>query len=104
MSTFSCPLVQVKSVENHPNADRLSLINLEGLAYVCISGKLEDGSPRYKPGDWVVYIPSAAVLPESMLREMDFWDKEKNKGTLAGTDGLYVFVESSAKEFFIPHR
>lgn len=90
MSTFTCPLVKVAEVTNHPNADRLSLVQLEGLSYVCISGKLEDGSPRYKAGDWVVYIPSAAVLPETLLREMDFWNEETNKGTLAGADGNRV--------------
>lgn len=87
MSTFSCPVARVATVENHPNADRLSLVRLEGLGYMCISGKLEDGSPRYKVGDWVVYIPSAAVLPEWLLKRMDFWNEETNKGVLAGNNG-----------------
>jgi len=90
MSTFTCPVVRVASVEDHPNADRLNLVRLDGLGYLCISGKLDDGSPRYKTGDLVVYIPSAAVLPEYLLKEMDFWDTEKNKGTLAGADGNRV--------------
>ena len=87
MSTFSCPVVRVAEVINHPNADRLSIVKLEGLGYTCISGKLEDGSPRYKAGDFVVYIPSASVLPERLLKEMDFWNEETGKGTLAGTNG-----------------
>jgi len=90
MSTFSCPVVRVASVEDHPNADRLSLVRLEGLGYLCISGKLEDGSPRYQAGDWCVYIPSAAVLPEWLLREMDFWNEETGKGMLSGSDGNRV--------------
>ena len=87
MSTFSCPVVRVAEVTEHPNADRLSIIRLEGLGYACISAKLEDGSPRYAVGDLVVYIPSAAVLPEWLLREMDFWNEELGKGTLAGSLG-----------------
>lgn len=87
MSKFSCPVVRVAEVINHPNADRLSIVKLEGLGYTCISGKLEDGSPRYKADDWVVYIPSAAVLPEWLLKKMDFWNAETNKGTLAGANG-----------------
>lgn len=87
MSTFACPVVRVASVEDHPNADRLNIVRLEGLGYICISGKLEDGTPRYKAGDWVVYIPSAAVLPEWLLKEMDFWNDETGKGTLAGANG-----------------
>ena len=90
MSTFSCPVVRVASVEDHPNADRLNLVRLEGLGYVCISGKLEDGTPRYKVGDWVVYIPSAAILPEWLLKRMDFWNDETGKGTLAGSMGNRV--------------
>jgi RNA ligase (TIGR02306 family) len=90
MSTFSCPVVRVAEVTNHPNADRLSIVRLEGLGYTCISGKLEDGSPRYKAGDFVVYIPSASVLPEWLLKEMDFWNDETGKGTLAGSDGNRV--------------
>ena len=90
MSTFSCPVVRVAEVIDHPGADRLSIVRLEGLGYTCISGKLSDGSPRYKVDDWVVYIPSAAVLPEWLLKEMDFWNEETGKGTLAGADGNRV--------------
>jgi RNA ligase (TIGR02306 family) len=87
MSTFSCPVVRIASVEDHVNADRLSILTLEGMGFTCISAKLEDGSPRYAVGDLVVYIPSAAVLPEWLLREMDFWNEELGKGTLAGSLG-----------------
>ncbi|CAB4122596.1 RNA_lig_DRB0094, RNA ligase [uncultured Caudovirales phage] len=90
MSTFTCPAVRVAEVIDHPGADRLSIVRLEGLGYTCISGKLEDGSPRYQAGDYVVYIPSAAVLPEWLLKEMDFWNTETGKGTLAGANGARV--------------
>jgi RNA ligase (TIGR02306 family) len=87
MSTFSCPVVQVASVTDHPNADRLSIVQLKGLGYLCISAKLEDGAPLYQVGDLVVYIPSAAVLPEWLLKKMNFWNAETGKGILAGTNG-----------------
>jgi RNA ligase (TIGR02306 family) len=90
MSTFKCPVVRVKSVEEHPNADLLSIVKLENLDYTCISAKLEDGSPRYKVGDWVVYIPSAAVLPEWLLKDMDFWNHDENRGFLNGPSGNRV--------------
>lgn len=83
MSTFGCTVVEIDAVENHPNADRLSIVRIGG--YNCISAKLEDGSHRYKAGDRVVYIPEAAVLPEWMLKQMDFW--KDDKGTLAGPKG-----------------
>jgi len=90
MSRFSVPVCRVASVEDHPNADRLSIVKLEGLGWVCISAKLEDGSPRYNVGDFVVYIPSAALLPEWLLKEMDFWNEETGKGMLSGSDGNRV--------------
>jgi RNA ligase (TIGR02306 family) len=90
MSTFSCPVVRVAEVVDHPGADRLSIVKLEGLGYTCISAKISDGSPRYREGDYVVYIPSAAVLPEWLLKSMEFWNAETGKGMLAGTDGNRV--------------
>ena len=86
MSTFGCNVVEIKAVDHHPNADRLSLVQIGG--YTCISAKLEDGSHRYQPGDWVVYVPEAAVLPEWMLKQMEFW--KDGKGTLAGSNGNRV--------------
>lgn len=83
MSTFGCTVVEIDAVENHPNADRLSIVRIGG--YNCISAKLENGSHRYSAGDKVVYIPEAAVIPEWMLKQMDFW--KDDKGTLAGPKG-----------------
>jgi hypothetical protein len=71
MSTFSCPVARVATVDNHPNADRLSILTLEGMGFTCISGKLADGSPRYAVGDLLVYIPSDSVLPSYSLSTMD---------------------------------
>lgn len=87
MSTFSCPVVRVAEVTEHPNADRLNLVRLDGLGYLCVSGKLDDGSPRYRVGDLCVYIPSQSVLPEWLLKDMGFWNDETGKGTLAGSNG-----------------
>jgi RNA ligase (TIGR02306 family) len=78
----------VEPVVDHPNADRLSLVKIGG--YTCISGKLEDGSHRYKAGDLVVYVPEGALLPEWLLRREGFFDEEKGKGVLAGKLGNRV--------------
>lgn len=85
MSKFEVLIEQVANVRNHPNADRLSLLDING--YTCISAKLEDGSHRYKDGDLVAYIPEGAVLPEWLLKELDFWDDENQKGRLNGSAG-----------------
>lgn len=84
MAEFEVLIESVASVEDHPNADRLSLVGIRG--YKCVSGKLEDGSHRYKVGDRVVYVPEGAVVPEWLLRK-GFWSEKDNKGMLAGSKG-----------------
>lgn len=85
MSKFEVLIEQVKNVRDHPNADRLSLLDING--FTCISAKLEDGSHRYKDGDPVAYIPEGSVLPEWLLKAMEFWNEEKQTGTLNGKNG-----------------
>lgn len=88
MANFEVKVVKIDSKENHPNADRLTIYKIGG--YTCISNKLVDGSDRYNVGDLVVYIPSDSVLPEALLKKMEFWDEEKGKGVLAGSLGNRV--------------
>lgn len=86
MSEFSVKVVQIEHpVVDHPNADRLSLVRI-GL-YTCIAAKKEDGTHRYQEGDWVVYVPEGAVVPESVLRLHGFWNDEQGKGVLSGSKG-----------------
>jgi RNA ligase (TIGR02306 family) len=88
MSSFEVKAVRVDNVEEHPNADRLTLLSIGG--YKCISNKKEDGTWRYKAGDVVIYIPEQALLPEWLLKRMGFWNEAENKGTLAGKEGNRV--------------
>lgn len=85
MSGFAVKVVAITNpVEDHPNADRLSVIKIGG--YVCVSAKLDDGSHRYNTGDLVIYVPEGAVVPEFLLRQ-GFWDEDAGKGILAGPNG-----------------
>lgn len=88
MSKFEVLVEDVQEVIEHPDADRLSLVRING--FYVVSAKLEDGSPRYKVGDLVAYIPEGSVLPEWLLKEMDFWDDEKGIGRLNGSKGNRV--------------
>jgi RNA ligase (TIGR02306 family) len=87
MSHFEVPIVRITKVEDHPNADRLSLNYFR--EYITISAKLEDGSHRYKEGDLVVYVPVGAIVPEWLLKK-GFWDEKNHKGILAGSKGNRV--------------
>lgn len=87
MSTFSVPVVRIADEPiDHPNADRLSIMKIFG--FPVISGKV-DGEHRYKKGDHVVYVPEAGLVPEYLLRQ-GFWDEDKKKGILAGSNGNRV--------------
>lgn len=85
MAKFEVRVVRVDSVEEHPNADRLTVVRIGG--YTCIANKHEDGSWRYEAGAPVVYIPEQSVLPEAVLRRLNMWDEEKQKGKLSGKTG-----------------
>lgn len=85
MANFEVTVVKIDDVREHPNADRLTIVKIGG--YECIANKKEDGSWRYHTGDLVVYIPEQAILPEWLLKKMGFWDEEKGKGGLAGSNG-----------------
>jgi len=88
VANFDVKVVTIDDVQEHPNADRLTIVRIGG--YTCIANKHEDGSWRYQPGDAVVYIPENAVLPEWLLRKQDMWNEEKGIGFLAGTKGNRV--------------
>lgn len=77
MSDFEVNVVRIDDVQKHPDADRLDIVTIGG--YLCIANKHEDGSSRYQVGDLVVYIPEQSVLPEWMMKRMEFWDVNKNK-------------------------
>jgi len=88
MATFEVPVLKIDAVEDHPNADRLSICHIKD--YVTISAKLEDGSHRYKPGEFITYVPEGSLVPENVLKNHGFWDDEKGKGLLAGKTGNRV--------------
>lgn len=56
MSTHSVPVVRIESVEAHPNADNLGVVQVFG--YTCCVNKAD-----FKPGDLAVYIEPDYVVP-----------------------------------------
>lgn len=57
------------SVTDHPDADRMSLAHIGG--YVACIGK-----DQFASGDTVVYIPEAALVPESILADMNLLPRD----------------------------
>lgn len=98
MSTFEVLVREIEDIREHPKADRLSIVKI--LGYEAIVNKLEDGSPRYRVGDLIVYVPEQAVIPDEVLKQYGFWketvDEETGditgKGMLAGKRGNRVKI------------
>lgn len=66
MSLFAVTVEKIERVWAHPDADRMDLGSVEGLAFqFCI------GKGQYKPGDTVVYIPVDAVLPDVLIDRLN---------------------------------
>ena len=59
-SDFSVPVVELRNVRRHPNADRLDLADALGYQVVLPRGK-------YRDGDLAVYFPVDAELPDTWI-------------------------------------
>lgn len=76
MSKFTVDVVQISSIENIENADSIELVGIG--EYRCVVRKGE-----FKPGDVVVYIPEASIVPQWLLEKLNLVGKlagpEKNR-------------------------
>lgn len=79
---FAVRILRVESVSDVPNSDRLSVVKV--LGYESVVAKNEDGSHRYAPGDRVLYVPEAAVIPEEQLKANGLWGFNKVLGKVTG--------------------
>ncbi len=64
-SDWKVQTVMIGEVFDHPNADRLDLVRLEGMGWQCVVQK-----GKYQPGDVVVYIPIDSILTEELEAEI----------------------------------
>ena len=83
MSSIQTPLVQIKEINVHPNADRLEIVNVLGYQCVVVKGHWDVGNNG-------IYIPEGAIVPEWILKGYGFWNTDKDKGMLAGSLGNRV--------------
>jgi len=58
MSDFECPVVRIGAITKHPNADTLSLTEVEGCPVII---RTED----FKEGDLAVYLPIESLISET---------------------------------------
>lgn len=78
-------VAQVTDVKPHPISDNLDVVTIGGKTNV--ANRPEPNTPRYKVGDYAVMLEDNLILPEWLLKRLDMWNHEKNKGGLAGSKG-----------------
>lgn len=82
MSTFSCPVVPVR-ITPHQNADAIEIAEVGLFQSIVKKG-------QYQTGDLVVYIPENSLIPDPILKAMDMWDTDRDKGRCGGSGGNRV--------------
>lgn len=75
MSKFAVTIESISKIYPHPNADRLELAQIDGMAYQFIIGK-----GQFHEGDLVVYFPIDSLLPPTVVSYMGL------EGKLSGKD------------------
>jgi hypothetical protein len=72
----ACTVKRVVAVEPFPNPEvtHVNLVRTDDAQFV--SGKLEDGTPRYAVGDLVIHIVHGSILTDEMMARLDT-DKRK---------------------------
>lgn len=68
MSTFVCEVSPILSLEEIPGADKIELAVINDFRSIVQKG-------RFEIGDLCVYIPENAILPDSLLEEMNLVGK-----------------------------
>jgi RNA ligase (TIGR02306 family) len=92
MAELRVDVVEIADVLDHPNADRLDIIKIVGMDYVCISQK-----GNYTPGDLAFYFPVDSVLPDKWVEEFgikSFYSGRIRAARLRGifSEGLLIPV------------
>lgn len=83
MSKFSVLVRKIRAIEPHNNADTLEMAVIDDYRSAVKKGE-------HSAGDLVVYIPEAAVVTPFILKLLNLWDHELNKGLCSGPLGLRV--------------
>lgn len=83
MSAFQVPVKRIRAIEPHPNADAIEFAVIDGYRSIARKG-------QFAPGELVVYIPEASVVPDVLIQNLGLWDVDKGKGKLSGKRGNRV--------------
>lgn len=84
MSTFKVEVVKINQINSHPNADRLDIASIEGMAYKVVTAK-----GNFQPGDLAFYFPIDSVIPDAFLDRFGIRPYYSNKLRAAKLRGIF---------------
>ncbi len=79
-------VTRVDAVRDH--GETLTIVTVGN--HEVVANKKEDGTPRWRTGEPVIYVPEGTIIPDNVLQERGYWDEEKSKGLLEGKKGNRV--------------
>ena len=88
MSSVVVEVVEIEKIRPHSNADRLFLAQIKG--WQTVIKKLEDGSPQFKVGERVVYIPPDSTLPRELAERLQVINYLSERTNIDGEKDLVV--------------
>ncbi len=94
MSIFKVEVVKINSINPHPNADRLDIVTIAGIAYQVISAKA-----NFQVDDLAFYFPIDSVIPDNFLDKFGiraYYSKKLRAAKLRGifSEGLLIPVDA----------
>ena len=97
MSAFKVEVVKINSINPHPNADRLDIVTIVGMAYQVITAK-----GNFKVGDLAFYFPIDSVIPDNFLDKFvirAYYSKKLRAAKLRGifSEGLLIPIDIDFK-------
>ena len=79
-------VTKVDAVRDH--GDTLTIVTVG--EHEVVANKHDDGTPRWCAGEYVIYVPEGAIVPDAVLQERGYWNDAKDKGLLEGKKGNRV--------------
>ena len=77
MSSLIVDVCKVDNIQKHPNADKLSIVQVKGWSVIV-------GLEQYSVGDLVVYIPPDSIIPDNLIKKynLEYLKKNGRTGTI----------------------
>lgn len=84
MSIFKAEVVEIESVNKHPNADSLEIISIKGMGFQVISA-----IGAFKPKDLAIYFPLDSVIPDRYVEKFNIGNYYSKKISAVKLRGLF---------------